>query len=170
VSGSSIVLWARDQVVDLFLQSPCERLFWIDSDIAWKPDDFLRLLAFSRIVPVVAATYPLKEDPPRFVIDRIKPAEHGLVEVGGVGLGFTIMQRKVVEDVAAKAPRVKHEVTGRDIAAIFRVDSRGVRTGEDVAFFEDIRACGYKVLLDPEIQLGHVGQKVYSGSVTDALR
>jgi hypothetical protein len=33
--------------------------------------------------------------------------------------------------------------------------------GEDVAFFADVRALGFKVWLDATINLGHVGAKVY---------
>jgi hypothetical protein len=170
VAGSSVVSWARDQVLDLFLQSDCNRLFWIDSDMAWRPDDFFRLLAHTQAFPVVAAAYPLKDDTARFIVAGIKPAEHGLLEVDGVGLGFTVMRREVVAAVAAKAPRVRDEVSGREMAAVFRVDCKGVRTGEDIAFFEDIRACGFKVLVDPAIRLGHIGQKVYTASLSDALQ
>jgi hypothetical protein len=44
-----------------------------------------------------------------------------------------------------------------------KLHSDGVRhrRGEDGAFFDDIRALGHKVWLDPTIELGHVGTKVY---------
>ena len=41
--------------------------------------------------------------------------------------------------------------------------------GEDMAFFEDLQKLGYKVHLDPSIELGHIGRKVYTGKIMDLL-
>lgn len=179
VAGSSVVQWARDEVADLFLNGPCNRLFWIDSDMVWEPWQFVRLLAMSKMHDVVCATYPAKMDQPTFFINHDKSVgmtrgEHGLVEIYGTGLGFTVMTREVMEAVAAQASVIHDEVTGKDMASIFRIDheQRGAlrtRRGEDMAFFSDIRAMGYKVWMDPTIDLGHVGTKTYRGSVKDVI-
>ena len=34
--------------------------------------------------------------------------------------------------------------------------------GEDIAFCWRARQCGYKILADPSISLGHVGQSIFS--------
>lgn len=174
VIGSSVVNWARDDVVDIFLKSDANRLFWVDSDMLWRADDFIRLLALSTLVPVVGAAYPAKiEGAVTFFLQHsgIVIGDYGLAEVEGLGLGFTVMQREVIEAVAAKAPRARDEITGRDIASVFRIDTHnGNRRGEDIAFFHDIRDAGYKVLLDPEVSLGHVGTKIYTGSIKDAFQ
>jgi hypothetical protein len=65
---------------------------------------------------------------------------------------------------------VNDQIAKREIPSVFRIDSvDGGRRGEDMAFFADIRAAGYKVMLDPTVDLGHVGRKVYTGSIRDAL-
>jgi hypothetical protein len=176
VAGNAVVQWARDEVVDIFLQSQANRLFWIDSDIVWKPEDFMRMLALSQLREVICATYPAKIDQPTFYVnhDKTKPLEAddlGLLDVWGVGLGFTVMRREVVERLVAKAPRIYDEISGKDVAEVFKVGAvRGKRRGEDMAFFEDIRDLGYKVWLDPQVDLGHIGVKKYEGSVKDALK
>ena len=61
VIGSAVVQWARDEVIDLFLQSNATRLFWIDSDMVWEPEQFMRLLALSQYRDVICAAYPAKK-------------------------------------------------------------------------------------------------------------
>jgi hypothetical protein len=177
VIGSAVVQWARDEVVDLFLQSDATRLFWIDSDMTWKPEQFMRLLALSQYHDVICAAYPAKKEQPTFYVNwdpatGLEQGEHGLLEINGIGLGFTVISRKVVEELAAKADRVIDDVSKRDMAAVFRIDKThdGRRQGEDMAFFSDIRALGYRVMLDPTVDLGHIGTKEYRGAIKDALQ
>lgn len=176
VSGSSVVQWARDEVVDLYLQTDSNRLFWIDSDMVWEPNDFIRLLAMSKLHEVVSAAYPAKNDTPTFYVNHDKGmglvrGEYGLVEIWGIGLGFTVMRREVVNALAENAKWITDEASGKTMASIFRVDQEnGKRRGEDMALFQDIRDLGYKVWLDPEIDLGHIGQKIYRGTIRDALK
>lgn len=175
VIGSAVVQWARDEVIDLFLQSNATRLFWIDSDMVWKPDQFMRLLALSQYRDVICAAYPAKKDQPTFYVnydkDCLVQGDYGLLNINGLGLGFTVMSRRVVEQLAANAKKVTDDVSQRELAAVFRIDQvNGKRQGEDMAFFSDIRALGYTVWLDPTIDLGHVGVKTYTGSIRDALQ
>jgi hypothetical protein len=175
ISGCAVVQWARDEVLDLFLQSDATRLFWIDSDMVWEPEQFMRLAALSQYRDVICASYPAKKDQPTFYVNYDTEAgltrgEYGLVEIKGIGLGFTIMSRKVVEELVAKAPKVFDAVTQRHLASVFRVDcTEGNRRGEDMAFFADIRELGHKVWLDVDTNLGHVGSKTFTGSIKDAL-
>lgn len=177
VIGSAVVQWARDEVIDLFLQSTATRLFWIDSDMVWEPEQFMRLLALSQYRDVICAAYPAKKDQPTFYVNwdadaGLEQGDYGLMKINGLGLGFTVMSRAVVEQLAAKAERIIDDVTGRDMAAVFRIGrtDEGKRQGEDMAFFSDIRALGYDVFMDPTVDLGHIGQKQYTGSIRDALQ
>lgn len=177
VLGSAVVQWARDEVVDLFLQSDATRLFWIDSDMVWEPEQFMRLLALSQRRDVICAAYPAKNDRPTFYVnwdeaEGLTQGEYGLLEIKGVGLGFTVIARRVIEQLSNQAPKVYDDVSKREMASIFRIDQTeaGKRRGEDMAFFADIRALGHKVWLDPETDLGHIGTKKYTGSIRDALR
>lgn len=178
--GNAVIQWARDEVVDLFLKTDANRLFWIDSDMEWDPQDFMRMVALSQRREVICATYPVKTEPPTFVVHHeagkvLEADEFGLLEIKGVGLGFTVMRREVVERLVAQAPMLYDEMSGRNIAEVFKVgavDSNGRRSrrGEDMAFFDDIRGLGVKVLLDPQVDLGHIGVKKYTGTVRDALQ
>jgi len=166
----------RNGVLDDFLRSKANRLFWIDSDQTWRPAQFIRLLALSKLVPIVGATYPAKMDRPTFYVRHDEKTglvrnDMGLCEVQGMGLGFTVITRGPLERLAASKPRVFDEISGRDMADVFRwgkID--GKRQGEDMAFFADLRALGYKVMLDPLTDIGHIGAKEYTGTIRDAMR
>lgn len=174
VAGNAVVQWARDEVVDLFLQTNCNRLFWIDSDIVWEPNDFIRMLALSQKRDIVCATYPAKKEPTTFYVNHDPPLitdDLGLFEIKGAGLGFTVMNRKVVEALVDNAPKAVDEITGKEIPQVFRVGMKdGKRIGEDMAFFEDVRSLGFKVFLDPLVKLKHLGLKQYEGSILDAIQ
>ena len=174
VINSGVVQWARDEVVDIFLASEANRLFWVDSDMDWQPAQFMRLLALSQRLDIVGASYAAKRDQPTFFVrldpERAERNEYGLLSALGFGLGFTVMTRAAVEAIAAASPRVLDQVSGKEIAEVFRVGGHeGRRRGEDMAFFADLRRLGYPAWLDPDMVLGHVGPKVYSGRLSDAL-
>jgi hypothetical protein len=175
VVGSSIVEVARTKVADVFLKGSRSRLFMIDSDQAWKAKDFIRLLALSTKMDVVLAAYPAKRDPPTFLLSPEEGAvmtnEWGCLPVKGVGLGFTVVHRDVIQALSDMAPKMVFPDSTEPIPHIFRCDAvDGVFRGEDMAFFADVRALGRTVWLDPSVDVAHVGAKAYGGSIMDALR
>lgn len=173
---SGVVQIGRDSVLDDFLKNGTDKLFWIDSDMVWTDQDFLRMLALSTKYDVIGAAYPAKvEGQTTFYVnvdatDELVANDHGLIPVNGLGLGFTIVSRKVCEELAAKAQKVNDQITGREMAMVFRVDTiEGRRRTEDMAFFADIRDLGYTVWCDPTIELGHVGEREWRGRFGEAL-
>lgn len=174
--GGSLVHHARTVIAHHFLKGECNRLFWIDSDIAWSGQDFLRFIALSTKMEVVCGSYPCKSDPPLFFLNlddadaQLEANEYGCLPVKGAGLGFTIVQRQVMERLAEKAPKLIYPRINEPIPRIFRCDElNGEARGEDMAFFADVRELGYRVNLDPSITLGHVGSKEYSASIGDFI-
>ena len=167
----------RDMVVDYFLRSGANRLFWVDSDIAWNTPDFFKMLALSKRVDVVTAAYPTKvEGRPVFATKMIgnsiqTDGPYGLAEIEGIGLGFALMTRDVVDAVAKTKPVLREALGNRDLAQVFRFDVvDGTLRTEDIAFFADIREAGFKVWLDPTIPLGHIGERMWHGAMIDAFK
>lgn len=175
-TGSSMVLWARSAIVGNFLKSDCDRLMWIDADLVWTPADFFRLVGFSAGHDIISGAYTLKAEPPRFVVNYPEPDTYeinrlGNVRVKSLAMGFTMCRREVIEKIAATKEMLNDELSGVSYPDFFRVARRanGGPIGEDIAFFEDAAALGFKAWLDPSINLGHVGVKTYSGDVIEAL-
>lgn len=170
VAGNSSVTDARNVVLTQFLKSKDERLFWIDSDIQWTPNDFVRMLVLSRHHDVIAAAYPLKRPDAAIVLNGAKPPytvnSYGLLKVESLGIGFSVMSRAAVEKWADTKPWKKHSTHGEDIVQAFRIDENA---GEDINCFNELRALGYDVWLDPSVSLGHIGTFTYQRDVADAL-
>lgn len=176
VGGCSVIEQARTHVVKEFLESKADRLFMVDADIVWEPKDFLRLLALSVKMEVIGAIYPTKRDQTTFLMswDEEKPLatnEFGCLPINGMGLGFTVFAREVIEKLADRAPKLMFPGSDKPLAHVFRCDANdGAFRGEDMAFFSDARSIGYQPYLEPKISLGHVGRKVYTGSIMNAMQ
>jgi hypothetical protein len=176
-AGGSVVTWARDAIVGAFLASDCSHLFWIDSDMVWAPADFLRLVGFGAHHDLIGATYTLKRSPPVFVVNLPDPENYeingfGNVRVHSLAMGFTICKREVIEKIAETKEWMFDDIANNRYPDFFRLGrnpATGKPIGEDIAFYEDAAALGFKGWLDPSIRLEHIGQKAYSGDVIAAL-
>jgi len=74
--------------------------------------------------------------------------------------------------MTAKAPVRDHGINNKAFPDVFRFDRigpRGNKRGEDFTFFADVRELGYVPRLDPSIEIGHLGDKLYTGRVSDVL-
>lgn len=173
VFGGSLVHHSRSKIAWDFLQSDHNRIFWVDSDIVWTAKDFAKLVALSVEMPIVAAAYPAKQDPTIFF--QRGPAEAEMNEWGclprdGVGMGFCCVRREVMEALAAKAPKLGFHHLPEPIPHIFRFgETDGAAQGEDMAFFEDAKALGFQLWVDPTVSLGHIGPHVYRAALIDYL-
>ena len=174
-AGCSLVHHARNRAVSDFLASKHTHLFWVDSDIVWSPEDFIRLLMFATKLDIVCALYPIKREPIEFMLGvgqevDVETNEYGCVPIKATGIGFTVVTRRVIEKLAETAPTARIPDDNRRMPFIFRCDIfNGDARGEDMAFFADARDAGFKVWMDPHVRLGHVGIKEYRGDPRDFL-
>lgn len=172
---SGVVTICRDMVLDAFLKSGKQKLFWLDSDMVWTPDDFLRLLALSTRFDALCAAYPAKvEQPDTFFIQHgatLTANDHGLLPIRGTGLGFCVVDRSICEQLASNSPSVKYPNGGGTVAKVFREDIiDGIGRTEDFAFFHDIEAMGTQLWLDPSINLGHIGDREWRGNILNVFQ
>ena len=140
-----------------------KKIFWIDSDIEWEPDDFMNIyessldiisgLYATTVHGIVAANMldekgrPLKIDKTSFYMDTYP------VEVGGVGFGFVAMKQGVFENM--KRPWFKiHEVQWDDL-------DFAVNMGEDYSWCQSAREAGYKVWVDPLVRVKHHKETIF---------
>jgi hypothetical protein len=176
--GISDVQLARTICVHRFLhQSTATKLFCIDSDMSWSSDAFMRMVALSTKADVVVGAYPEKSEPLRFHLGttgRVVMNDYGCIPAQSTGLGFSIFDRSAIEALASMAPKVKlqkNDWTDVAVSDLFHIRSGrapdGEIVGEDVMFFRDIGNAGYTIWCDPHIVLGHIGSKVYEGSLYD---
>lgn len=140
------------------------KIFWIDSDIEWKPEDFLALLesdldivsGLYQLDPMgtVAVNYPNEGGVPTRV-NKVEFIFHDApVEVGGVGFGFLAVKQGVFEKMERPwflINRVKWDPE-KDLR---------VNVGEDYSWCANASRAGFKIFVDPLVKVKHHKETVY---------
>lgn len=177
-SGSTYLEDARSIIVDEFLHGDGTHLVGIDDDVCWEAGALLRLV--DAPVDLVAGIYPKRKDPiewpVKFLEGELWTNRDGLMEVEGVPTGFIRYSRACLEKMTEA---YREELWCRSPQAprggfvglydILRLPNGG-KLHDDYAFCRRWRDIGGKVWIDPEMTLGHVGPKMFTGSIGDWLR
>jgi hypothetical protein len=178
ISGSSIITRARNILVKQFMESDCTDLLFIDADIHFKAGDVLRILAMSDDKDVVAGAYPRRGGSTAFFTDiDYGPNDEvymddGLLRVKRIGTGFMLIRRHVLETLHNKHPEWAYFVDSENCYHYSIFDFKSTKhgyVGEDYLFCDRVREAGFKVHLDPEINLGHYGSTEYTGNFKEQV-
>ena len=152
----SLVYDARNKLAKRAVEMGAEYTMWFDSDMIFQPDTMIRLLEHKDEGGIISGVY-FRRSPPYTPVVFAKcnirerswadleeiPTE--LVEVEGVGFGCVLVSTDVLMSIAAKDWRWFEPLKG---------------FGEDLSFCWRARECGYKIILDPSVKCGHVGNIV----------
>lgn len=148
----------RNQILKAVEKLDYHYLLWIDSDILFTFDDFLKLL--NKNVDFISGLYRLSDGKrfaavKEFNYDYYK--ENGnfefltendlkeeLVEITGYcGLGFALMKKEVID--ALTYPWFEQiKLPNNELAT------------EDLSFCQKIKKAGFKILLDSSCRIGHL--------------
>ena len=187
-TSSSLIAHARNLAVDHFMKrTDATHLLFIDSDMRWRVEDLMRMLAsadrdvlsavaprkiydWHRIAAVARANPDL--DPtllPVHGVQQILPDLTGgdVVQESVHALtGLILIRREVFEDLFRAHPDwlIAPPSPQAGLVTYFS----GGRTqngfrGEDLAFGEDVRAVGRTVFVCPWFRMGHIGTHEYVG-------
>lgn len=171
IAGHCHVDDARNDLVRAFLETEAEMLVFIDADVGFDSVDLVKLIQHDR--DIVAGVYPLKQKPLEFpvrpIVGEIWSDKDGLVEVEGVPTGFLKIKRLVLELLAAESEQfnARKDVPGRlKIPVIFeRAVIQNGRWSGDYNFCRKARGLGYKIYVDPAMELIHAGEDHWHGSL-----
>lgn len=174
MAENALIDMCRNHIVHNFLNDcECKKLLFIDDDILFKPEDLIRLVAYSTKYDVVAATYPSRTKDPTFYVNFLNDTqtinEDGLMLIDGVGMGFVIIDREVLLDI--KPSLQTYMFKGQEITRYFQIGViEGKLRGEDMYFFNMlVHQFKKAVYLDPGIHLQHWGHYSYDYKFTDYL-
>lgn len=172
--NESLVCRARNNLVAKFLANPsATHLMFVDADIAWNPEDLLRMILHDK--GVVCGAYPMKSEPIRYVLNVLKGAKHAhpLYEVSTSGTGFMLIKREIIEGLIAALPHLKYrdslnlgERFEPHMYALFDtvIDENGHYLSEDWTFCKRVREVLKKpIWVDSEVHLDHVGTHRFKG-------
>jgi GT2 family glycosyltransferase len=141
---------------------------WFDSDMMFSPDTMQRMLKhiddghdmvtgiyYRRTPPFSAVafkTMELNEEGTGFDWTEFDEIPTGLFEVGACGFGCVLMKTEIFVSVFSKFGQMFTPIAN---------------CGEDIAFCWRARQCGYKIIADPSIHLGHVGHTIITKEFFD---
>ena len=156
----SLVYTSRNHLGGLAIEQDYDYVLWLDSDMVFKPDtlermmetmknediDFLTGLYFRRVYPFKPVLFSkLEQTEAGWEWDEPKEIPDGLFELAGCGFGCVLMKTDVLFDVQGKFGDMFGPIKNM---------------GEDLSFCWRATQCGYKIICDPGIDLGHVGHMV----------
>lgn len=132
-----------------------KKIFMIDSDIVWTPDDFLKL--YNSDKQVVSGLYVIGRDD-KFEsnlfdskLKAIVPKDDEIIEVDSVGLGFVAVAKGVLESI----PRPWFTYT-----TINMTDPYGntieTSIGEDISWCWKLKEQNIKIYAEPSVRVGHI--------------
>jgi hypothetical protein len=167
VRGFSQIDVGRNQLATDALRDGFQELFWIDSDVVFDPND-VELLRSHRL-PFSCGIYAKKsrrEFACSFLPDTQKVtfgALGGLTEILYAGFGFVHTHRSLFETVQRQCQLPECNAHFGSVMHPYfmpfplRQGTGHWYLGEDYAFCERVRQCGFKIMLDTRIRLWHVG-------------
>ena len=121
-------------------------IFFLDADMTPEPKTLLKLLSLD--APIAGALYygrvpPFAADMAPLHGQKTADTTSGPFEVEWIGGGALLVRREVFERSFPSGPYFEYH--------------HGLTVGEDVNFCKQARDAGFKILADPDIQIGHVG-------------
>lgn len=168
---------SRNILVARFMANPdYTHLLFIDADQGWETEHIMRLLAMDRDVIGVAAR--------KKTVERLEWAvrvgthatiERGAMRVDGIGTGFLLIRRRVIEKMMAHYSELRittAEAVPDDDPAKPYLFTLFQTTGlsEDLTFCERWTDIGGSVWCDPESDLIHVGRYDFRGAFASAIQ
>jgi len=167
----ALIQRSRNDLLKIAVETGVDDLIFIDSDQAWRPDWFFRLLAHP--VDVVGGAVPKKSDTEQYNVRSVKfpipvDAATGLLVVDGVGTGFLRLSKRALQAVWLASPAYDDGGKASRMAFDVRIID-GRLYSEDTVFCESLKALGFQIHVDPTITCAHVGTKVWGGDFAGYL-
>ena len=175
----SLIQRARNDYFYTAYNSKVDVLFFIDSDIGWNPNDFVKLVLSDK--DMIGGTYRKKTEEEELYAVKVlgdkelewnlNISDDGLLEVQGLGCGFLKLSKKCVKMLFESEKKYYTNEKGivKNICdCVINEDNNFV--SEDITIGFKWTKLGEKLYLDTNIKLIHVGHKAYTGNVNEWLR
>lgn len=163
VVGHRIIQAARNDLVAQFRQSDADVLFFIDDDLAWPVEAFLKLLDSDK--PITCGAYPYRKKEGHYAIvintndDGIALGSQGWISTHLAPGGFLCIKREAIELMVSKTPHLAYEDEGPKHDLFPQGVRDGRFYGEDFAFSKLWRDMGGFIWCWPDISFDHAGTK-----------
>ena len=156
----SLVYDSRDTIANTAVQNDYDYVLYADSDMIFDKSDLDKLLSHN--ADIVSGLYITRHGENQNVSYskittrrrfpfRSPKLEHdtltlGYSEIAAVGFGFCLIKCEVIKGMLKRYKSLFEPKWG---------------VGEDIAFCIRAKKCGYKIMIDRDVKLGHIGETVY---------
>ena len=168
----SLIYKARTDLALMAVKEKADYVLWIDSDMTFSDSLLVDLMAdMDTGKDIVAGVCHMRREPYKPVLwSKLRQGmtafeneseclvdypRDGLFEVEGCGFGCILMKTEVISAVKDKYSDLFAPLPGY---------------GEDLSFCIRARGCGYRIWVDPKVQLGHKSSIIVNDAVFQAFR
>lgn len=162
----SLIYNSRNYLATAAVKMEADYILWLDSDMVFPSDTLERLWKDRDKGDIVTGIYYRRVEPYKPVLySRLDIDDNGcqwencedikdeIFEVEGCGFGCVLTPTNVFIDVMNRFGNMFSPING---------------VGEDLSFCWRAKQCGYNIVADPGIPLGHVGHYVVDRKFFDA--
>lgn len=177
--NESLITRGRNVIAAIFLNSPADHLFFIDSDIEFTNEDAARLLTMAQEgVEVACGCYPTKKLHASFVawkdshllnLDDLDDQDTP-IDVDYAGTGFMLIKKSVFAKLQLAHPdwlyqEGKFAKEGTQVWAFFQDPIEdGIQLSEDFFFCKRAKEVDTRILIHPQVRLKHWGSHCFDGN------
>ena len=159
---SSILYISRDNLVEAAIRAQADYIMFLDSDQIINEDTIDRMAAYLDNGEDIITTLIFRKDPPYqpCVFSEQKELENRQISLKYYNIETQDLTKPFyVESCGLGCAMIKLDVFKNIERPWFLPRPY---TGEDISFMWEARQKGYKILCDPTIEVGHIGQKNYT--------
>lgn len=162
----SLIYNSRNYLATAAVKMEADYILWLDSDMVFPTDTLERLWKDRDKGDIVTGVYYRRVEPYKPVLyskldiddngcqwENCEDIKDEIFEVEGCGFGCVLTPTNVFVDVVNRFGNMFAPISG---------------VGEDLSFCWRAKQCGYNIVADPRIPLGHVGHYVVDRKFYDA--
>lgn len=178
VINGSLLAKIRNEHVKRFIDSNADVFLVLDVDMVFQPEDVEKLITAP--FDVAVGNYRIKQeevvwiDQPIYEDGLPKGTTHNgdiWLETAQAGTGIMCIKRHTMLKMVESYPELAYTCKGIQYHALFNLEViDGAYVGEDYLFCRRLRAIGGQVFMLPDMNVGHVGEAVYSGNYHEYLK
>lgn len=173
-TGNCYIPQARNMCVAAFLDTKCDEIIFVDSDLWFENTAFEKLIKHDK--EVICGAYPYRQAMEGYPIrvncnadgTPIVDAETGLIELEGGPTGLMKIQRNVLVGLRQPEWKTSNKTAfSSDVYAIFDTGllrNDGQWWGEDYLFCLRCADFGIKIFCEPNIDVKHIGKQEVKGN------
>lgn len=177
--GGFHVEMALDESLTKFSESDATDILIIDSDEAWNPESVVKLLLHK--APIICGTYRKKNAWTEY-IGNFKKNDEGyflgqqvndmpIIEADRVPAGFLRIKKEVILRYIAVYSDNYYYINNKKIYSFFMNEIKNHQfTGMDYCFCDKLKSLGYKLWVDPALEIDHFGIIEHKGNFDKYLK